>query len=261
MTKVLFILSIVVMAVATVFAYQNNRAFVSARNTKATTDRTTKSELEVLKQTTAEIGKLVAEITSAQGQLDTESERLKAHQLKISQLDSEAKRTQEEFDAKSKKLEELKAQLAKLPADVKPETLAEDLNKMKQAIAELQAQAEAKKKEVEAEQQKVTAAEKEKNEIVRKIEDRKKAFERNALTARVVAVNNDWGFVVIDAGQKEGITPDTKLLVTRGTQTIGKLSILSVEGSRTVANVLTDSLVAGMTPAPGDRVILENLFQ
>lgn len=261
MTKVLFILSIVVMAVATVFAYQNNRAFVSARNTKAATDRTTKSELEVLKQTTAEIGKLVAEITSAQGQLDTESERLKAHQLKISQLDSEAKRTQEEFDAKSKKLEELKAQLAKLPADVKPETLAEDLNKMKQAIAELQAQAEAKKKEVEAEQQKVTAAEKEKNEIVRKIEDRKKAFERNALTARVVAVNNDWGFVVIDAGQKEGITPDTKLLVTRGTQTIGKLSILSVEGSRTVANVLTDSLVAGMTPAPGDRVILENLFQ
>lgn len=261
MTKVLFILSIVVMAVATVFAYQNNRAFASARNAKASTDRIIKNELVAVKQIAADIGRVVADIGTAQKDLDTESERLKAHQLKVSQIDSESKRTQEEFDAKGKKLEELKAQLAKLPADVKPETLAEDLNKIKQSIAELQAQAEAKKKEVEAEQQKVTAAEREKNEIVRKIEERKKSFERNALTARVVAVNNDWGFVVIDAGQREGITPDTKLLVTRGTQTIGKLSILSVEGGRTVANVLTDSLVGGMTPAPGDRVILENLFQ
>ena len=144
---------------------------------------------------------------------------------------------------------------------MKPETLAEDLNKMKASIAELQGQAEAKKKEVEAEQTQVAVVDREKGEIVRKIEERKKAFDRNGLTARVIAVNLDWGFVVIDAGKAVGITQDTKLLVTRGTQTVGKLSILSVEGNRTVANILPDSLVAGMSPAPGDRVILENLVQ
>lgn len=261
MTKVLFILSIVVMAVATVFAYQNNRAFASARNAKASTDRIIKNELVAVKQIAADIGRVVADIGTAQKDLDTESERLKAHQLKVSQIDSESKRTQEEFDAKGKKLEELKAQLAKLLAGCEAGDARRGPEQDQTEHRRASGPGRSEEKEVEAEQQKVTAAEREKNEIVRKIEERKKSFERNALTARVVAVNNDWGFVVIDAGQREGITPDTKLLVTRGTQTIGKLSILSVEGGRTVANVLTDSLVGGMTPAPGDRVILENLFQ
>lgn len=261
MTKVLFILSVVVMGVSIFFAIQNKNAFVDARNAKAAMHRTIKKELTGVNQLVADIAKVNGDIGKVQGDADAEGERLKAHTVKISQIDSESKRTLEESDAKTKKLEELKAQLAKLPADVKPETLAEDLNKMKQTIAELQGQAEAKKKEVEAEQVKIAAAEKEKGEIVHKIEERKKAFERNGLTARVIAVNSDWGFVVIDAGKAIGITEDTKLLVTRGTQTIGKLSILSVEGNRTVANILTDSLVAGMSPAPGDRVILENLVQ
>ena len=99
------------------------------------------------------------------------------------------------------------------------------------------------------------------DEVVTRIAARKKAFDRNSLTAHVVAVNNDWGFVIIDAGEKEGITPDTKLLVTRGTATVGKLSILTVAGGRTVANILGDTLAPGMAPAPGDKVILENLFQ
>ena len=261
MTKVLFILSAVVMGVSIFFAIQNKNAFVDARNAKVSVHAKIKRDLGGLNQLVADIAKVNGDIAGVTTESDAEGERLKAHTVKISQLDAESKRTLEETDVKTKKLEELKAQLAKLPADVKPETLAEDLNKMKQSIAELQAQAEAKKKEVDAEQVKIDAADKERTEIVRKIEERKKAFDRNGLTARVVAVNNDWGFVVIDAGKSLGITQDTKLLITRGTQTVGKLSILSVEGNRTVANILQDSLVAGMTPVPGDRVILENLYQ
>jgi hypothetical protein len=81
------------------------------------------------------------------------------------------------------------------------------------------------------------------------------------MTGKVVAVNSEWGFVVLDVGQKEGITPDTKLLVIRGTSTVGKLSIIDVQGNRTVANILGDTLAQGMSPSPGDRVILENLYQ
>ncbi len=74
-------------------------------------------------------------------------------------------------------------------------------------------------------------------------------------------MNNDWGFVIVNAGQSRGITEATKLLVTRGSQTVGKLSIVSIQGNRTVANILPDTLAEGMTIAPGDRVILENLYQ
>jgi hypothetical protein len=97
--------------------------------------------------------------------------------------------------------------------------------------------------------------------LARKREERQKAFERNSLQATIVAVNSDWGFVIVNAGQPEGISESTKLIVTRGTQTIGKISIISVSGSRTVANILADTITPGYAIAPGDKVILENLFQ
>jgi hypothetical protein len=84
-------------------------------------------------------------------------------------------------------------------------------------------------------------------------------FERNSLQARVLAVNPDWGFVVIDAGKASGIEQDTKLLVTRNRQTVGKISILSVEGGRSVASIVPDAIYGGSSIVPGDRVILENL--
>jgi hypothetical protein len=139
--------------------------------------------------------------------------------------------------------------------------MVEEINGMKKATAELQAEAEMKKKEAEAEEGKMVEARRALDEVVRKIEDRKKAFDRNSLNARIVAVNSDWGFVVVDAGQSRGISEATKLLVIRGSQTVGKLSIVAVQGERTVANIIPDTLAAGMSIAPGDRVILEKLYQ
>jgi hypothetical protein len=97
--------------------------------------------------------------------------------------------------------------------------------------------------------------------VMEKIESRKKLFDRNSMTATIVAVNNDWGFVVIDGGEDKGITADTKLLVTRGQETIGRLSIVGVDGNKTVANIDQKSIRPGVAVAPGDRVILETLYQ
>jgi len=265
MTKVLLILSAVVILVATVFAYQNGQEFTKARLavTHPVTGANAKVYVELKKADAviAEIGGVVAEIDTVKDELAKASEKKKAEQLRIAQADNETKRVQEELDGKNKTLAELRIKLEKLPQGMKPETLVEDINTMKKNIAELGSQAEAKKKETEGEEQKVAEARKALDDIVRKIEDRKKSFDRNSLSAHIVAVNSDWGFVVIDAGQTQGITAATKLLVTRGTQTVGKLSIISVQGGRTVANILPETLAPGLMIAPGDRVILENLYQ
>lgn len=261
MTKVLFILSAVVILVATFFAYQNGRAFAQARQDVTVTNVKVQSELNIAMTAVGNVTKVVDDISAAQLELDAEKEKVKGQKLKIAQADNDTKRAQEDLDARNKKLAELKEKLNKLPQGVKPETLVEDINNIKKAIAELQAQAEAKKKEVAAEETKAADARKGLDEIVRKIEDRKKSFDRNSLSAQIVAVNSDWGFVVVNAGQSKGITEATKLLVTRGSQTVGKLSIVSIQGDRTIANILPDTLAEGMSIAPGDRVILENLYQ
>ncbi|MEN3943527.1 hypothetical protein WJU23_19670 [Prosthecobacter sp. SYSU 5D2] len=261
MTKVLFILSAVVMLVATFFAYNNGRAFVEVRNNVASTNVKVQAELNAAKKSVEQVTQVANEADAVKQELDVEAEKIKAQKLKIASADNDTKRTQDELDGRNAKLAELKVKLDRLPQGVKPETLVEDMNKIKKAIADLQVEAEEKKKEVSAEEAKVAETRKGLDDLIRKIEERKKGFDRNSLSAQIVAVNSDWGFVIVNAGQTKGITEATKLLVTRGTQTVGKLSIVSVQGDRTVANILPDTLAEGMTIAPGDRVILENLYQ
>jgi Skp family chaperone for outer membrane proteins len=259
MTKILFILSAVVILVSSFFAYQNGRAFAQVRTEKLQKHAAIKTELSALSTETGKKTKVDEEVERVQGELDVELEKVKAQKLKIAQADPEP--VQKQLDTKNAELAGLNEKLDKLPKDVKPETLVEDINRVKQRIAELGAEADRKKGEVESKLKKANDLQKVLDDIIRKIEERKKSFDRNGLVAQVVAVNNDWGFVVINAGKSRGITPDTKLLVTRGVETVGKLSILSVEGSRTVANIIEDSVVPGKAVAPGDKVILENLYQ
>ncbi len=261
MTKVFFILSALLIIASTFFAYVNGREFVKVRAEVTTTNVQVQGALKDVNAVVAEIGTVNSEVAKLTDELSTEQEKTKAQKLKIAQADNDTKRAQGDLDDNNKKLADLRVRLDKLPQGMKPETMVEEINGMKKATAELQAEAEMKKKEAEAEEGKMVEARRALDEVVRKIEDRKKAFDRNSLNARVVAVNSDWGFVVVDAGQSRGISEATKLLVIRGSQTVGKLSIVAVQGERTVANIIPDTLAAGMSIAPGDRVILEKLYQ
>jgi septal ring factor EnvC (AmiA/AmiB activator) len=261
MTKLLLLLSALAMAGASFFAYQNGRTFKEIRADKVNVQHTVKVELETLTSTVDDITKENGTIATVQGQVDTEGEKLKSNKLKINQVEGDTKRVEDELKSKKEEMDKLTVQLNKLPPGFTPQTITEDLNKIKQEIAELETQAESKKQEVATADKKVVDAKKTLDDILAKIEARKKSFERNGLKARIVAVNSEWGFCVVDAGEKEGITPDTKLLIVRGTQTVGKLSIIEVSGPKTVAGIIADSLAPGMQPAPGDQVILENLFQ
>lgn len=261
MTKVLFILSAVVILVASFFAYQNGREFAAVRLSVAGINTNIKAEQTADKAVVGQVNQLVADIGRVQGELDVEAEKLKAQKNKLAQAESETTRTQEELDAKVKKQQELVVKLDKLPKDVKPETITEDIARMKKEKLEFEAQVEAKKKETVAEEAKIAGVQKRLEDVVRKIEERRKNFDRNSLSSRILAVNHDWGFVVIDAGKSTGLTQDTKLIVTRGALTVGKVSVMSVEGSRAMAAIVPDAVINGLTIMPGDRVILENLVQ
>lgn len=261
MTKVLFILSAVLILVSTFFAFQNGREFARVRQDVTALNVQVQGALTAAQNIVNEVGVVNGDIAKVQGDLEIESEKVKAQKLKIAQLDNDSKLAQDKLDENNKKLADLRIRLDKLPKDMKPETMVEQINGMKKATAEFQAEVEMKRKEVEAEEAKMVDARRALDEVVRKIEDRKKSFDRNSLNARIVAVNTDWGFVVVNAGKSVGITDATKLLVTRGGQTVGKLNIVSIQGERTVANIVPETLSAGMSISPGDQVILETLYQ
>jgi len=95
-------------------------------------------------------------------------------------------------------------------------------------------------------------------------EEEKFQFERaqklslNSLVATVVAVNGDWGFVMVNAGRAHGVTPDASLLVKRGEQRVARLRIVNIEETVVVADIVDGSSVSSLKVQPGDKVIFEN---
>jgi hypothetical protein len=78
------------------------------------------------------------------------------------------------------------------------------------------------------------------------------------LVATVIAVNREWDFVMVNAGRSHGVSPESSLLVKRGNTRIGRLRIVNLEDTVTVADIVDDSLVSGIEVQPGDKVIFEN---
>ena len=70
---------------------------------------------------------------------------------------------------------------------------------------------------------------------------------------RVAAVQDSWGFVVLDIGRSQHVTTNAQFLVYRDSKMIGKVQVLSVEASTSVAQVLPEYQRG--TPRVGDLVI------
>lgn len=261
MTKTLFLLSAVVMALACFFSWQNRQTFVEARKARQETDANIKKELASATAAANETGSVKAEVTAIAGELEAEKTRLEQGQIKLRNAKSEGDRATTDLAAAKKELDDIKAKFEKMPEGVTMETIGESINKQKTTIAENENKAKEIQESVAAKEKELKKASDDLNDIQRRVEDRKKYYERNSFSATIVAVNNEWGFVVIDAGKTREITPDTRLLVARGRDTIAKLNIISVQNTRTVASIDRKSVRPGISVAPGDRVILETLYQ
>jgi hypothetical protein len=262
MPKVFFLLSAVVIGITIFFfAIPNQREFTRVRTTVIGINNEAGKLLTDVNKVATEVAAVSAEVAKIQGDLDVESEKTKSQKLKLAQVDNDLKRDTSLYEEYNAKVVDLRKRLGRLPKGMKPETVAEEINAMKKSKAETESQIELKRKELAAEKEKILPAQREHADIVRKIEDRKKSFERNGLEGRVVAVNRDWGFVILDVGGESGVTEATKFLVTRGSRTIGKLSISQVLPKKTIANVLSEGVAQRAAVAPGDRVILESLVR
>ncbi len=81
----------------------------------------------------------------------------------------------------------------------------------------------------------------------------------NGMEARVIAVNKDWGFIMVDAGRQNGVEATSSLLVKRDNARLAKLQVVNLE-----ENVVVAKVADGETPVvgirPGDTVVFESPF-
>ena len=61
---------------------------------------------------------------------------------------------------------------------------------------------------------------------------------RDGLKGTVVAVDDNWDFVVVSVGENDGARQSGKLMVSRDGKLVGKVQITTLESNQSVANVL-----------------------
>jgi hypothetical protein len=87
------------------------------------------------------------------------------------------------------------------------------------------------------------------------IERYTKNIMQQGVRGQVMAVNAGWGFCVLSIGDRQGAAANKVMIVTRGNQAIGKVKIINVEPSQSVADILPGTFARGTYVQPGDGVI------
>jgi peptidoglycan hydrolase CwlO-like protein len=84
---------------------------------------------------------------------------------------------------------------------------------------------------------------------------------KQGLEGRVLAVNPAWNFVVLSIGDKQGVVNNSELLLKRGGQYLGKVRVTSVEPGTSIADIVANTLPAGIAVQPGDSVIYQSFSE
>ena len=78
---------------------------------------------------------------------------------------------------------------------------------------------------------------------------------RAGVHGTVLAYNQAYNFVVLNLGARNGVEPNSEMLVLRDGTLIGKIRISSVEPATAIGDIMTNSLARGVQVQPGDSVI------
>ena len=78
---------------------------------------------------------------------------------------------------------------------------------------------------------------------------------RAGVHGTVLAFNQAYNFVVLNLGARNGVEPNSEMLVLRDGTLIGKIRISSVEPATAIGDIISNSLARGVQVQPGDSVI------
>ena len=77
----------------------------------------------------------------------------------------------------------------------------------------------------------------------------------NGLQGRVLAVDRNWNFVVLNLGGRSGVNTNAQMIVRRGGSMVGRVRITSVEPAQSIADIVPNSVPAGVSVQAGDTVV------
>jgi len=227
---------------------------IQSESDRQTADRLRLAREKEVKGREAAVAEANAKFVNTHGKLaSAEAELLKA-QAEKNGLQAKLQANETEIAALRQRIENAES----TPAIANPPAIATA------SAADLQAQLEEAKKQLEAaEKEKILLSDKMKilqepstPPFVEIAKPRRPGAGRDpGIRGSVLAVNQAYNFVVLSLGGRQGVEPNSEMLVLRGGSLIGKIRISSVEPATAIGDIITSSLARGVQVQPGDIVI------
>ena len=263
MIKVFLILSSVVLLGSAVLGWMNREEFVQTRTEKddnnkkiAAKLKSTRDEIKILEGHYATLDGTHAEFDEAQLGTERYARNIVEQDRLLSEAMGKKSTLEEEMAKYDRTIADLKLKypdldsIDELPGKI--EELKTDLATAQKEQEELTVAVAAMDKRVERNNSTIGT-------FAKRQAERSQGIALNGTEGTITAVNQDWGFAVINIGKNQGVSADSELIVKRGSDIVGKLSIVSIEPRLTVADIRQDTLRNGARIVPGDKVIFEKL--
>jgi predicted RNase H-like nuclease (RuvC/YqgF family) len=259
------ILAILVCAGAAYFSLSQSEQFQAYQDARLLAISTNKTVTASADKADSDIVDEEALLETSKRNLEIATQSVLALQSTGNALKNELAKLDNELGAQDAELAELKKtveEVQKIFADLGLGGNI-DIDNLAEKIAEIEEDIKVKRAKMEELDTLIAGAEaslETKQQEVARLVERKDArnarIGRNSLEARVTAVDNDWGFVVIGAGSNSGFAPQTTLLVKRDGRLIGKVNPSAIEPTQTIGEIEYKTLSLGVRIQPGDSVML-----
>ncbi len=251
MTKIFLYAAAVFLLLSAGLSYVNKNKLAEKQNliasaqtdVKTAQDATFKAKADQKKAETArseaeskanelqtQLATATTETTTLKGQVDTATANVTAKQ--------------QEIDTLNQKLAAATPPPAMTPA---PELTAA-LDKANHQLAELQVIKDGLEGQLKSARDAQQAAE-------RRVAVREGQEAMNGLQGRVLAVDRNWNFVVLSLGGRSGVNANSQMIVRRGGSMVGRVRITSVEPTQSIADIVPNSVPAGVSVQAGDTVV------
>jgi peptidoglycan hydrolase CwlO-like protein len=191
----------------------------TTQKTLTTAQGDLKSTKETLEQTTNQLSEaksrvdaLTGELSKAQGRVTDLEQKVTQTEQKVTEAQTKLSDVQSRLGAESAAAQEAQTKLTGLETEKK--ILADDLAGEKARVKELQSYI-----------------------------DRSQTGEMPpGIVGKIVAINRNWNFVVLNVGMKQGVVENGEMIVYRNKVFVGKVRVVSTEANTAVADIIPASV-------------------
>lgn len=250
--KIILLVAAVPAGLAVGLSYMNGNSLREKIDERDRQQQNVISTQERLDRTNADI--MAKEQDTVKIQQETESANTQLSQAKSSLLDMET-----QIETLQTRVTTAESEIASM-RDL--EKMAGDLAQLKQEMAQVDNQISMANEEVKNVENLLSVRNARKDELNRQIErmnsdakNRRLGIMPNDVETQVAQAYNDWGFVVVNAGDAEGVVKGAQLDVLRQGKPVCKLLVTEVMPHESVANVIRDTLLPGQLVQVGDTVV------